>query len=76
MTRETVDQKARRYLGEGRLTVTHVDGDFVTATCRGDGEVYELGHEPGRGWICSCPVRSDRCCHLDALRRVTVRRTV
>jgi hypothetical protein len=67
MTRETVT-------AEARLIVTLVDGDHVTATCRGMGEVYVLGHTPDRGWYCSCPVRSDRCSHLAALRSVTVRR--
>lgn len=75
MSRETVPQKAMRYLTEGRLIVEQVAGDQVRATCRGAGEVYQLGHDPGRGWWCSCPVRSDRCAHLDALRRVTVRRS-
>jgi hypothetical protein len=73
MTRETVQAKAGRYLREARLTVTEVDGDHVAAVCRGDGELYELGHDVGRGWWCSCAARSDRCCHLDALRRVTTR---
>jgi len=75
LTRETVAQKAARYLAEARLTITQVDGDTVRATCRGASEVYELGHEPGRGWYCSSPVRTDCCAHLDALRRVTVRRS-
>jgi len=75
MTRETVAAKAARYLAEGRLIITAVDGDHVAACCRGDGEVHRLGHDPGRGWWCSCPVRTDRCAHLIALRSVTVRRT-
>jgi hypothetical protein len=74
MTRETIADKARRYLCEGRIVVTAVDGDHVTAACRGNGEVYQLGHEPGRGWHCSCPVRTDRCAHLQALQLVAVRR--
>jgi hypothetical protein len=73
MTRETVAAKACRYLAEGRIIVVAVDGDLVRAWCRGDGEVYQLGHEPGRGWHCSCPAMRDTCCHLTALRRVTVR---
>jgi len=73
MTRETVQAKASRYLAEGRLIVTAVDGDHVTAACRGNGEVYQLGHEPGRGWWCSCSARTDACAHLTALRLVTVR---
>ena len=74
MTRETTAGKACRYLTEGRLIVIGVDGDRVTATCRGDGKVYQLGHAPGHGWHCTCPVRTDRCAHLTALRLVTVRR--
>ena len=74
MSRESVDDKARRYLAEARLTVLLVDGDTVSAACRGNGEAYQLGHEPGRGWWCSCPVRTDRCAHLEALRLVTIRR--
>ncbi len=75
MTRESVESKARRYLAEARLTVTALDRDHVTAVCRGQGELYELGHEPGRGWWCSCPVRTDRYSHLLALQTVTIRRT-
>ncbi len=47
--------------------------DTVTAVCRGSGELYDCGHDPGQGWWCSCPARTDRCAHLDALRRVVVR---
>jgi hypothetical protein len=75
MTRESVDAKAARYLREGRLVVTCVDGDLVLAECRGTGEVYSLGHDPVRpgGWHCSCPAARG-CCHLAALMLVTVRR--
>jgi hypothetical protein len=72
--RETVEAKAHRYLAEGRLVVTKVDADLVTAYCRGQGELYQLGHDPGRGWWCNCPVRTDRCAHLIALQTVTIRR--
>lgn len=75
MTRESADAKARRYLCEARLTVLRVDGDQVQATCRGGGEMYELGHTPGRGWWCSCPAKTASCAHLIALQSVTVRRS-
>jgi hypothetical protein len=71
---ETVEAKAQRYLGEGRLVVTRVLGDYVNAICQGDSGAYDLGHAPGRGWFCSCPVRSDRCSHLAALWLITIRR--
>jgi hypothetical protein len=74
VTRESAAAKAARYLAEARLIVTAVDGDHVAAWCRGDGEVYHCGHEPGRGWHCTCPARTDGCAHLAALRLVTIRR--
>ena len=76
VTRESIDDKARRYLGEGRLVVTHVLGDHVAAVCEGETDAYELGYTTGRGWWCSCPVRTDRCCHLAALWLVTIRRSI
>jgi hypothetical protein len=74
MSRETVAAKAPRYLAEGRLVITSVMGDYVAATCRGNGEIYELGHDIRHGWWCSCAAPAGRCCHLTALRLVTVRR--
>jgi uncharacterized Zn finger protein len=74
VTRESAEAKGRRYLAAGRLVVTSVAGDHVSACVRGDGEVYRCGHEPGRGWWCSCPARTDQCAHLAALRLVTIRR--
>jgi uncharacterized Zn finger protein len=71
---ETVEAKARRYLGEGRLVVTHVLGDQVSAVRQGETGPYDLGHLPGRGRWCSCPVRTDWCSHLAALWLDTIRR--
>lgn len=68
--RENAATKGRRYLTEARLTVTRVTGDFVAATCRGAGTLYELGHDRD-GWWCNCPARST-CAHLHALQAVTV----
>lgn len=72
--RENAEAKARRYLTEARLLITQLDGDTVTATCRGSGEIYQLGHDPETGWHCDCPAHSDGCSHLQALQLVTVRR--
>jgi hypothetical protein len=74
MTHETIDAKAARLLAAGRIVVTRVLGDTVDAVCQGDTGTYELGHRPGRGWFCSCPVRGDRCSHLTALWLITIRR--
>lgn len=71
MPRENAETKGRRYAVEGRLQVHAVTDDTIEATCRGDGHVYRLGWHGT--WHCSCPARSDRCCHLVALRLVTVR---
>jgi uncharacterized Zn finger protein len=76
VTSEPTAGKAARYAAEGRLTVTRLDGDELTATCLGgNGAVYDLGHTPGRGWWCSCPAWSE-CSHLVALQLVAVRRPV
>jgi uncharacterized Zn finger protein len=69
--RESAQAKARRYLGEGRLSVLRVDKSQVVAECRGGGTVYRLGYENGV-WRCDCPARGT-CCHLHALMLVTVR---
>lgn len=65
MPRENAENKARRYLAEGRLIVHHVDQHAAHATCRGDGTTYRLAYSRGR-WQCDCPART-RCAHLYAL---------
>jgi hypothetical protein len=69
--RETIDLKAARYLGEGRLLVWRVDSTAIEATCRGGGAIYDLGHDGDR-WHCTCPART-RCAHVVALQLVTAR---
>jgi hypothetical protein len=70
--REPLEVKARRYLGEGRLTVHRVDADgpVVEASVRGSGAVYAVGHDES-GWFCSCPATT-RCSHVLALQLVVV----
>lgn len=70
--RENAEAKARRYLGEGRLAVTHVDDRRVRATCRGGGAVYVLGFDRG-SWYCDCPALTVSCSHVLALQLVVVR---
>jgi hypothetical protein len=72
MPREDVQTKGRRYVLESRLTVHVIASDRVRATCKGQGEHYSLGWDPGPGWWCGCMART-RCCHLVALQLVTVR---
>lgn len=72
MSRETLEQKAERYLISGRLTIRLVTPERIEAHCKGDsGHAYRLTHENDI-WSCSCPARG-RCCHLTALKRVVVR---
>ncbi len=71
MTRETVEEKAIRYLTERRLRIVLVSPDVVEAAARGnDNTVYRTRREAGKGSACSCPARG-RCCHREALERVT-----
>lgn len=73
MTREGASVKARRYLAEGRLTVSLVSADEIRAACRGDGALYQLGWNPADRWWCDCPAFTTGCAHLAALKLVTVR---
>jgi hypothetical protein len=70
--RETIAGKAARYLAEGRVTVTRVDGDLADAVVRGDSGEHHVSHDPA-GWHYSCPAYG-RCSHVEALRLVTVSR--
>jgi uncharacterized Zn finger protein len=75
VSRENARSKGMRYLGEGRLTVLHVDPERVQAQCRGAGALYRLRWSESEGWTCSCPAKG-RCSHLWALLSVTVREDV
>lgn len=66
--RENAATKGRRYVVEGRLTVTLLHGRRIRATCRGGGAVYRLGHDRAEWW-CECPARG-LCAHLVALQLV------
>lgn len=70
MSREDAAAKGARYLTEHRLVVEAVDTQRIAASCRGSGEVYQLGYERG-GWHCDCPALG-RCAHLLALQAVCI----
>ena len=74
MSKETVVDKAHRYLVEGRVIVLVAAPGRVIATVRGDAEVHQVAYERG-GWRCSCPARG-RCAHLLAVGLVTAPTTV
>src|SRR5262249_13760550 len=70
-TRENAQDKARRYLTEGRLHVLLVHGDRIFAECRGNGAIWHPVYVR-RAWHCDCPAGNARdCAHLNALRLVT-----
>lgn len=68
--RETAEAKGRRYLTEGRLIITHLVENRVTASIRGDGTVHLAAYSDGE-WRCTCPARTPNCSHLIALRLCT-----
>ena len=71
--RENYYVKAQRLLGEGRLTVRRVDGQTISASCRGDsGELYNVGHDGS--WYCTCEAKG-RCSHMQAAMLVTITNT-
>jgi hypothetical protein len=79
---ENVEQKARRYLTEGRLRVERFrDDGLIVASCRGTDQTYRLGYDPTRReWRCTCTVehggsRRRRCAHIAALQLVVERPT-
>lgn len=78
MPAETKEQKALRYIREGRLTIISVGqgGRFrIHATCRGSDEEYDLGFDAQeKQWRCSCKANREfgrKCAHLTALQFVT-----
>jgi hypothetical protein len=72
MSRETFQEKARRYLVEGRVRVIACDEEngIARAEVRGNGAVYIVDHNEA-GWRCDCPARTE-CAHIAALKRVMV----
>jgi uncharacterized Zn finger protein len=68
--REDSASKARRLLGEGRVTIVHADEGGVAALIRGDSAMtYRVTHAGGE-WRCDCAART-RCSHVQAVMLVT-----
>jgi uncharacterized Zn finger protein len=69
---ENAEQKGRRLLTEGRLTILRVipELDTYVAECKGDsGANYRLVYDPRfKKWSCSCPALGQRCSHLVAVK--------
>lgn len=71
MSRESVTEKASRYLVEGRIVLEEVGRHGVRASVRGEGCVYRTEWVAGR-WSCNCPhrARTTDCSHVAAIKRV------
>lgn len=70
MSRANAAAKARTYLSEGRVVVTHASRGRAAATVRGDGHLWHARFLNGI-WSCDCPARTPSCAHLIALRLIT-----
>jgi hypothetical protein len=59
MPHESAQDKAKRHLGEGRLTIRQFSrSSGVVAFVRGDsGLTNRAEWSPGLGWLCNCPDR-------------------
>lgn len=77
MARESIDAKASRYLGEGRIHILLVEVDKIRAIVRGsDGRRYRVRYDRGafHEWRCECSVFLQMCSHVRAVQRVTAGR--
>jgi len=72
--KENAAAKARRYLTEGRIIVTHVHSDITRARVRGDGAIYAVDIH-GDTETCTCEAHTRHCAHLQAVRLITAPRT-
>jgi uncharacterized Zn finger protein len=73
VARESVREKAGRYLLEGRVLVELADRSAVVARVRGEGGMYRTAWSSSSGaWECSCPhIGAADCSHVLALKRIT-----
>ena len=67
---ETPEERASRYLADGRVRVVRVDAQGAEATCRGHRATYRVGYSPADGWWCDCDT-SWVCPHMLALAMIT-----
>ena len=67
---ETPDERASRYLADGRVRVLRVDAQGAEATCRGHRATYRVGYSRADGWWCDCDT-SWVCPHMLALAMIT-----
>lgn len=67
---ESIEEKAARYLTEGRVEITSVTSRRVHALVRGSQpDPYEVWFT-GVAWVCSCEAQTWRCSHVVAVQLV------
>ena len=67
---ESIEDKALRYIREGRVSIVGVfPSGNIRAFVRGS-EMYEVKCANG-AWSCPCPAQTWRCSHVVAVRLVT-----
>jgi hypothetical protein len=73
---ESVDQKAGRYLAEGRVAVLHVDPRGLGAfRVKGsDDDPYDVIYNDG--WSCNCQARVLECAHILACKKISAFKSV
>jgi uncharacterized Zn finger protein len=64
MPHESAEDKALRYLASARIRLVLVNDRTVRGIARGSDRFYRFGWDPPDSWFCTCPARSDKCCHL------------
>jgi hypothetical protein len=65
------EDKAHRYLVEGRVRVLRADRVLVRAEVRGSApQPYTVAYD-GVGWACNCEARVPLCAHIVAVQMVT-----
>jgi hypothetical protein len=71
MPRETLQEKAERYIVEHRVSVTSVsaDGSAVVAVKGSEDQPYIVKLSGGL-WVCGCPAKVSRCAHVIAASMV------
>jgi uncharacterized Zn finger protein len=68
--RDTIPEKAARFLSSGAVHVQRADGTKVAATVEGDGR-YVVVFD-GEGWACSCAAWKS-CSHAAAVELVAAK---
>lgn len=74
MPRRDAAAKAAHLLTSGAVTVVFCHGDHVHIAVQGRTGTRYCGHDPQRGWWCSCPAGTGECSHVRAAMLVTSRR--